>query len=101
MTPRRGALASNARYEGRMPAAKGSPFEEKVVRPNRHRLDRKILKKVEDFALTGCATPLCCCPAETRIPHTRDVLLFGLMIEPLRQFADWIGFCRVPEMKQR
>jgi hypothetical protein len=28
----------------------------------------RIFKKVEDFALTRTATPLCCCPAETRIP---------------------------------
>jgi hypothetical protein len=32
-----------------------------------------------------------------RIPQLPDVLLFGLMGEPVYQSADRIGFCRVPE----
>ena len=46
-------------------------------------IESKIFKKVEDFALTKLLDAICCCPAEMRIPHTRDVLLFGLTGEPV------------------
>jgi hypothetical protein len=67
------------------------------LRRDRRRPGPKKYANSAYFRLTGLADAICCCPAEMRIRQLPDVLLFGLRIEPLRQFADRIGFCRVPE----
>jgi hypothetical protein len=58
---------------------------------------RKILQNCAKSCLTEGLDAICCRPAEMRIPQTRDVLLFGSRASRFYQFADRIGFCRVPE----